>query len=205
MHSGLHHEDSAAGPGNLTGEMSPRHTLSQPCRRRLALTTSGRPAHPTPPFIPDGLEPSSPGCKPGVVAAEPRNAGSPCSCHNVVRLFCQWTHRESHPDHRLARPGSSCWTMSPFRIPTRTDPGRNLSAEAVGPEPARRPRHPRHSTLVSPSGSHPPAIDSLFSFLPKRPGNMMPPPSSGKKSIPCARPFRVMSSTAEDRASPIRQ
>ena len=46
--------------------------------------------------------------------------------HGAVLL--KWSHRESHPDFRLAEPASSCWTMTPKRkpdhrcaaVPTRT-------------------------------------------------------------------------------------
>ena len=69
-------------------------------------------------MIPDGLEPSLPGCRPGVVAAGPRDRVA-SNTH-----YEKWTHRESHPDLRFAGPASSCWTMSPC-----------LSAEAVGLEP----------------------------------------------------------------------
>jgi hypothetical protein len=59
-------------------------------------------------MIPDGLEPSLPGCRPGVVAAGPRD-------RVVLNTRCEkWTHRESHPNLRFAGPTSSCWTMSPF-------------------------------------------------------------------------------------------
>ena len=51
--------------------------------------------------VPDGIEPSFPGCEPSVVAVGPRDC--------VVK----WTHPESHRDLRLATPASSCWTMSP--------------------------------------------------------------------------------------------
>ena len=44
---------------------------------------------------------SSP-CKGAAFAARPQDH------------FCEWTHRESHPDLRLATPVSSCWTMSPI-------------------------------------------------------------------------------------------
>jgi hypothetical protein len=59
---------------------------------------------------PDGVEPSFPGCGPGVVAVGPRG----CSF--------QWRHRESHSDLQRAELASSCWTMPP-------------EAEAVGLEP----------------------------------------------------------------------
>ena len=49
-----------------------------------------------------------PGCRPGVVAAGPRDRGVLNTRHE------KWTHRESHPDLRFAGPASSCWTMSPF-------------------------------------------------------------------------------------------
>jgi hypothetical protein len=52
--------------------------------------------------IPDGLEPSSPGCEPGIFAAGLRDQTK------------KWTHRESHPNPRFAGPMSSCWTMSPM-------------------------------------------------------------------------------------------
>jgi hypothetical protein len=51
--------------------------------------------------VPDGVEPSFPVCKTGVVAVGPRD--------------CQWTHWESHPDLKRAELVSSCWTMSPLR------------------------------------------------------------------------------------------
>jgi hypothetical protein len=53
--------------------------------------------------VPDGVEPSLPGCEPGVVPLD----------HGTVYLFVQWTHRELHSDFRRAEPTSSCWTMSP--------------------------------------------------------------------------------------------
>jgi hypothetical protein len=50
-------------------------------------------------IVPDGVEPSFPVCKTGVVAVGPRD--------------CKWTHWESHPDLKRAELVSSCWTMSP--------------------------------------------------------------------------------------------
>ena len=39
----------------------------------------------------------------------------PCSALCSLKSpLSQWTHRESHPDLRHARPASSCWTMSPM-------------------------------------------------------------------------------------------
>jgi hypothetical protein len=46
----------------------------------------------------------------------------------LLSLDPQWTHRELHPDFRLAMPVSSCWTMSPVFVNCR-------EAEAVGLEP----------------------------------------------------------------------
>jgi hypothetical protein len=46
--------------------------------------------------VPDGIEPSFPGCEPGVVAVGPRDCA------------IEWTHRELHPDLRHATPASSC-------------------------------------------------------------------------------------------------
>jgi hypothetical protein len=54
-------------------------------------------------IVPDGVEPSFPVCKTGVVAVGPRD----CSF--------KWTHWESHPDLKRAELVSSCWTMSPSR------------------------------------------------------------------------------------------
>jgi hypothetical protein len=54
-------------------------------------------------IVPDGVEPSFPVCRTGVVAVGPRD-----------RAF-KWTHWESHPDFKLAELVSSCWTMSPSR------------------------------------------------------------------------------------------
>ena len=51
--------------------------------------------------VPDGIEPSFPGCEPSVVAVGPRD---------YVR---KWTHPELHRDLWHATPASSCWTMSP--------------------------------------------------------------------------------------------
>lgn len=53
-------------------------------------------------MIPDGIEPSLPGCHPGVFAAGPRDR------------FIEWTYRELHPDFRHATPASSYWTISPI-------------------------------------------------------------------------------------------
>jgi hypothetical protein len=53
--------------------------------------------------VPDGVEPSFPVCRTGVVAFGPRD----CSF--------KWTHWESHPDLKLAELVSSCWSMSPSR------------------------------------------------------------------------------------------
>ncbi len=55
--------------------------------------------------VPDGVEPSFPGCRPGVVAVGPRDR---------VWLSFQWSHRESHPDLQRAMLASSCWTMTPI-------------------------------------------------------------------------------------------
>jgi hypothetical protein len=52
-------------------------------------------------IVPDGVEPSFPVCRTGVVAVGPRD--------------CKWTHWESHPDLNRAELVSSCWTMSPSR------------------------------------------------------------------------------------------
>ena len=60
-------------------------------------------------LIPDGLEPSLPGCRPGVVAAGPRDR---------VVLKSGPTGNRTRPvkfrKGRFAGPASSCWTMSPF-------------------------------------------------------------------------------------------
>ena len=61
------------------------------------------------PVVPDGVEPSFPGCGPSVVAVGPRD-------------HCEWSHRESHPDFRVADPASSCWTMTPKRKPWESNP-----------------------------------------------------------------------------------
>ncbi len=102
-------------------------------------------------MIPDGLEPSLPGCRPGVVAAGPRDRNGVEGVeesNNVERgrhglcdfstpfdssTVVKWTHRELHSNLRFAGPASSCWTMSPC-----------LSAEAVGLEPT--------------NGFHPPPV-----------------------------------------------
>ena len=52
-------------------------------------------------IVPDGVEPSFPVCRTGVVAVGPRN------------YSLKWTHWESHPDLKHAKLVSSCWTMSP--------------------------------------------------------------------------------------------
>jgi hypothetical protein len=59
----------------------------------------GVPGHSS--VVPDGVEPSFPVCRTGVVAVGPRD--------------CKWTHWESHPDLQRAELMSSCWTMSPSR------------------------------------------------------------------------------------------
>ncbi len=92
------------------------HSLHAGVRRRFSSAATGLDRE----LIPDGLEPSLPGCKPGVVAAEPRDRRQSNSL--------KWTHRESHPDPRHARPASSSWTMSPRVIPRRISHGTgNLS------------------------------------------------------------------------------
>ena len=53
--------------------------------------------------VPDGVEPSFPVCRTGVVAVGPRD------------YSLKWTHWESHPDLQRAELMSSCWTMSPPR------------------------------------------------------------------------------------------
>ena len=70
------------------------------------------------PIIPDGLEPSFSGCKPGVVAAGPRD-----------QFESGLTGTRTRPVQKMKRgwhatPASSCWTMSP-----------SCKAEAVGLEP----------------------------------------------------------------------
>ena len=52
------------------------------------------------PVVPDGVEPSFPGCRLGVVAVGPRDR-------------YEWSHRDSHPDFHPAEVASSCWTMTP--------------------------------------------------------------------------------------------
>ena len=60
------------------------------------------------PVVPDGVEPSFPGCDPSVVAVGPRDRVG------------EWTHPESHRDFQRAELASSCWTMSPsFRSGSR--------------------------------------------------------------------------------------
>jgi hypothetical protein len=117
VHSGLHHEDKYARPTAESFCLRGRHTVFTPVSdggflpRATGLDTE---------LILDGLEPSLPGCKPGVVAAEPRDRRQSNSL--------KWTHRESHPDPRHARPASSSWTMSPRVIPRRISHGTgNLS------------------------------------------------------------------------------
>ncbi len=66
------------------------------CPSRAAFSV-GIPGHSV--VVPDGVEPSFPVCKTGVVAVGPRD--------------CKWTHWESHPDFKRAELVSSCWTMSP--------------------------------------------------------------------------------------------
>ena len=58
--------------------------------------------------VPDGVEPSFPGCDPSVVAVGPRD-----------RVF-EWTHPDLHRGFRRAEPASSYWTMSPFCRPRFT-------------------------------------------------------------------------------------
>lgn len=87
-------------------------------------------------LIPDGLEPSLPGCRPGVFAAGPRDRNGveavevskwskriiPAISFSTSltpstlrpRPLFKWTHRESHPNLRFAGPVSFCWTMSPI-------------------------------------------------------------------------------------------
>ncbi len=57
------------------------------------------------PVAPDGVEPSFPGCRPGVVAVGPRGC-----------VYSEWSHRESHPDLQCAILTSSCWTMTPTAL-----------------------------------------------------------------------------------------
>ena len=68
-------------------------------------------------MVPDGLEPSFSGCKPGVVAAGPRDqieSGLTGTRTRPAQIEWGWH----------ATPASSCWTMSP-----------SCKAEAVGLEP----------------------------------------------------------------------
>ena len=37
-------------------------------------------------------------------------------------VLVKWSHRDSHPDFRLAEPASSCWTMTPKRKPWESNP-----------------------------------------------------------------------------------
>ena len=46
--------------------------------------------------------------------------------HGAVLL--KWSHRESHPDFRLAEPASSCWTMTPKRKSWDSNPQAALAA-----------------------------------------------------------------------------
>ena len=67
-------------------------------RAALPVGVSGRSS-----VVPDGVEPSFPVCRTGVVAVGPRDCAF------------KWTHWESHPDLKRAELVSSSWTMSPSR------------------------------------------------------------------------------------------
>ena len=62
-------------------------------------------------LIPDGLEPSLPGCRPGVVAAGPRDRGV-----NKSGPIGSRTRPVEFRKGRFAGPVSSCWTMGPFVV-----------------------------------------------------------------------------------------
>ena len=98
--------------------------------KRLGLSRAALPSWRTwARVVPDGVEPSLPGCEPGVVPLD----------HGTVS-HCKWTHRELHSDFRRAEPTSSCWTMSPF-------------AEAVGLELTGALAPPVFKTGPHPAGS----------------------------------------------------
>jgi hypothetical protein len=69
--------------------------------------------------VPDGVEPSFPVCRTGVVAVGPRDCAF------------KWTHWESHPDLKRAELVSSCWTMSPSRRKPWDSTNKSLMRPAV--------------------------------------------------------------------------
>ncbi len=62
-------------------------------------------------MIPDGVEPSLPGCHPGVFAVGPRDQTSVLTKASTLE---KWTYRDLHPDFWYATPVSSYWTISPL-------------------------------------------------------------------------------------------
>lgn len=137
--------------------------------------------------VPDGIEPSFPGCEPSVVAVGPRD--------QVVR---EWTHPDLHRDFQRAKLVSSYWTMSPklaesgeTRAKVKSEktgafllaPISPLSAlvfppaEAVGLEPTSDARPPSvfktgsssgRVTSVNSSRRNPAAVFLLDAFRTKR-------------------------------------
>src|SRR3989304_6549838 len=94
--------------------------------RAFILHNSSFIIHPFP-VVPDGVEPSFPGCRPGVVAVGPRDRH-------------EWSHRGLHPDCRVADPASSCWTMTPTSGSRGTRTHKRLFAATCFP--ARAPLRP---------------------------------------------------------------
>ena len=96
-----------------------------PSRNALPIGVSG---HRVAEVVPDGIEPSFPGCEPSVVAVGPRD-------------YVNWTHPELHRDLWHATPASSCWTMSPscgaeaVRLELTNDACRHLLSKQA-PHPA---------------------------------------------------------------------
>jgi hypothetical protein len=133
--------------------------------------------------VPDGVEPSFPVCRTGVVAVGPRDR--------------KWTHWESHPDFKLAELVSSCWTMSPSRRkPWDSNPqaarGRRLCSRQA-PDPAgwlpcgheiefrglESNQRPPHSECGVATSSYCPGV---------REGGFEPPPPDSKSgSLPLSR------------------
>ena len=70
-------------------------------------------------------------------------------------MFFKWSHRESHPDFRLAEPASSCWTMTPMSC-QRKPWGSNPQAACL-PPPAFQ------------AGSSPIRMTSVFNFMKAEP------------------------------------
>lgn len=157
-HRGSNPDCQSAELVSFRWTMSPSQTSGPRGSRTLisGLRSRRRPVGPAAQsMIPDGLEPSLPGCRPGVVAAGPRDHRS---CGGRIRTGVE----------RLMRP---CW--KPSSSPLRSDQGESRTPTPVTARRSERRVSSRSTTWpISPYGNrtHPSGLRGRRPFADRRTG-----------------------------------